>query len=244
MNKLNRLCSVALLFAASAICACCTSSKEGSLPEYSISGTFNVPDSVLMGDSLVALGSPDGGCVYLLDIQGEVLDSSLVFNNSFSFSGEVDSLDSYFAYLASDWGFGMLVIEPGEISVEMTGENPIVSGTPLNDGVTDLELFLSYIEEDFYGRLLRLYNDEGNRVDSDDLMSVYREEVEAKADLLDSVYQANAENLLGVYATLRIVEQTTDLEQFNMVMNQVTDYVRNHPMILRYKEYLLSFASE
>lgn len=220
--------------AAMVLLSACNGEKE-----YTITGTFDLPQSIQMGDTLIERGSLDGVYVYMLDIEGEPLDSALIENETFELKGKVSAENPYFAYLVCEWGAGMMVVEPGNIEVEMRGETMKTTGTPLNDGIAKLDESLLAVQERCYEQMLEMYNNQDS-LSQEEMISFYFAEQQQLVSLIDSVYAENSENLIGVFACNLVIGSVSDVEQLDDLLSGYSDYVKNSQLIQSYRSYLES----
>jgi len=223
----------------SAVAALTLVACNGGVKEYSITGSFDVPASIQVGDSLIERGPLDGVYVYLVSVEGEAIDSALIVNETFTMEGTVDSSDPYFAYIVCDWGAGMLVVEPGDISVLMSGDGVSATGTPLNDNIADFEAAIQNEGESFYAKMYALYNS-GDSLSQEAMVSLYSEQQASLLGIIDSTYAANTENLVGVYAVNLIMGQIGEVEELDAFLEDYSEYVKNNPLVLSYRTYLES----
>ena len=61
-----------------ALCAVLTLVSCNQQKPYNITGTFDIPDSLNLGDTVIAREPLDGTYVYMLELNGEAIDSALV----------------------------------------------------------------------------------------------------------------------------------------------------------------------
>ncbi|MDO4496473.1 MAG: DUF4369 domain-containing protein [Bacteroidales bacterium] len=231
MKKLN------YIFALIALVAMSSCSK---VKDYKISGSFDIPAAVQVGDSVVERGDI-GGLIYLLDIDGEPIDSAQIENETFVFTGKVDKSNPYFAYLVCEWGAGLVAIEPGEIQAELTLDGVRTVGTPMNDGIADLEAALANSQNAFYDEMMALYNSgNSDSLSQTQMMNFYMRMQSDALNIIDSVYQKNDENLVGVYAANLLVGQAASVEELDEQLGEYSEYVQNSPLIQSFRRYLTS----
>ena len=95
----------------------------GSEPSYQINGTTTED-------------IPEGSTVYLRNVNGELLDSALVQNNVFQFSGRQDEpIMRYVSYMVNNRAKKnvFMILENGAIQVQMSKEGLDASGTENNN---------------------------------------------------------------------------------------------------------------
>lgn len=219
----------------------------GSGPRtYRIHATIDFPDTYEFGDTILETHSIlEGHKIYLMDVNlwdetgdfnTEVfLDSAFVENNEFVFQGLCEDKEPYFVYMVDEGlgNLGMLVIEPGKIDVVIDMEGLNATGTPLNDGITDLDAGIQNLFEDF--RLLEYGLTEESTIEDYTRLMEAQEEYFAKAqDLVDSVYQANQNNLVGVYASLLALSEIHNSAEFRECLKEYSEYVQNSEMVKLY----------
>ncbi|MGL5317170.1 MAG: redoxin domain-containing protein [Bacteroidales bacterium] len=173
-----------LLFASAlALATACTTTPKG----YSISGT--APDSTF-----------NGQYVYLHDyVNGKMVDSSLVENGKFSFTGVADTPTIYRMILGRS--YSNVIAANEEITVALDPNQSTVSSTGLNGQLgkltTETSANMKALRQ-AYDSLSRVYpmNSDSFKV----AFGAVREEATQKnAALYDTYLAANKDNMLGVY---------------------------------------------
>lgn len=227
MNKkltLAALCAVAL--------TACNSEKP-----YTISGEFDYPMTFEYGDTIIERPSLEGMTVYLYDLNEVVVDSCVVdADEHFRFEGIADANDPQFYFLVTGIQAGMFVLEPGEISA-IIGDELIVTGTPLNDGITDLNSAVSNLQQDASMQYQALADSLGDQLDDSHLAPLFESMMQQTEQLLDSFYQANPNNLIGVYAVHYLTSQATSVDQLDSVLSEYSDYIREQPIFVTRRTY-------
>jgi len=222
-----------LVIATLAVLSSCNREKP-----YIISGTFDIPDSLNYGDTVIAREPLDGMYVYMLNLDGDPIDSVLVENDTFTFEGTVPAKDSYFAYIACDYSYGIIAIEPGEYSMTI-GEEIIAYGSPTNDAINDIDAKLTEIEQGVYDKLMVAMEATDGTAPSDSLlMPFYMEFNEKYAALMDSICDANKKNLIGVYAANIMTSSASTVEELEQMLEEFDDYVKNSPLMDARRDYL------
>lgn len=214
----------------------CKESKE-----YVIQGSFDIPQTIQLGDSTIERGSLDGMYAYLIDIEGQPIDSALIEDETFVFKGTLSKDEPYFAYLLCDWGAGMLVVEAGQMEVVVGDDGVRTTGTALNEGIADLDAGLQNLQNVYYDRLLALYQS-GDSLAQQQMMDIYLQEQQELAALIDSVYHEHTEDLVGVYAVNLILGQVQEVEMFDQLIEDYSDYVKNSTLMQSFRTYLLENA--
>lgn len=218
------------------VLASCKESKE-----YVIQGSFDIPQTIQLGDSTIERGSLDGMYAYLIDIEGQPIDSALIEDETFVFKGTLSEDEPYFAYLLCDWDAGMLVVEAGQMEVVVGDDGVRTTGTALNEGIADLDAGLQNLQNMYYDRLLALYQS-GDSLAQQQMMDIYLQEQQELAALIDSVYHEHTEDLVGVYAVNLILGQVQEVEMFDQLIEDYSDYVKNSTLMQSFRNYLLENA--
>lgn len=228
-----------LLFALMAVIA--LASCDRSKP-YSISGTFEIPDSLNLGDTIIAREPLDGTYVYMLELSGEPIDSALVENEKFTFAGKVNEKDPFFAYIACDYAYGIIAVEPGEYNMTI-GEEVLAYGSPTNDAINDIDAKVAEIEEGIGNRLMVAIDEAGGYPNDSIMMPFYIEFNEKYESLINSVYEKNKKNLVGVYAVNIITSGAQSLDELEMMLEDYDEYIANSPLMEARRDYLREGAA-
>jgi len=206
--------------------------------EYVITGSFDLPEEIQTGDTLIARGPLDGVEVYLLDIvTHDVLDTAVIVNEAFKMKGKIHPDSAFFATILCQWGVGLLVVEPGNIYVQFTAEGVLPGGTPLNDGIVEMEAELQSMREQFYTTLQDMIEG-SDQTDQLEMTALYHKEQQAMENLIDSVYQDNKENLIGVYAASLFFDQIDSVEEFEAELEKYSDFVKNSSLVRAYRTFI------
>ena len=187
---------------------------------YTIQGRIELPDSLLVGDSLMATPSLEGWQVYMLNLDGESIDSVEISDNQFVFQGEVNSKDPYFVYLASDLCVGLIAIEPGDIEVVIDAESLTATGTPVNDMMIDIDATLLNLQQDTYAEMAALTQEYGEAMPDSLIMPLYQDYMSRYNQVVDSFYQTNPEGLAAV-VTIVLSIGMTKMAQNNAIVKRL-----------------------
>lgn len=219
---MNRIIYATLL---AALCVSCSTS-------YNIQGTSNISQL-------------DGRMLYLRAVRGGELkniDSCEVVHGQFKFSGATDSTGMATIFM-DDESVMPLVIEEGNITIQLNSTKQSCTGTDLND-----RLF-AFIEK--YNVLQTRYSDLSHRenqaiMDGDDMDAVYRqltsdaERIAAEEDkLITGFICDNFDNVLGpgvfqmVTAAYEFPELTPWIED---IMSKASDTFKNDSYVKQYME--------
>lgn len=216
----------------------------GSGPKtYRIHATIDFPETYEFGDTILDTHSIlEGHTICLVGVNlwtesGDfnpdiLLDSAIVENNKFSFEGLCEDKEPYFVYVVDEeiGNLGMLVVEPGQIEVVIDMDGMTASGTPLNDGIADLDAGILNLNEEF--RLLEYgLTEESTSEDVTRLLEAQEEYGAKVKDLVDSVYEANQNNLVGVYATLLNLAEIHNSADLRECLKEYSEYVQNSEII-------------
>ncbi len=198
MKRMNLLRLIALPVLLVAIVGC-----GGNKTEYTINGTL-------------ADEAFEGANVYMFDVENQTvkLDSTVVANGAFAFSGELETpIVATIVALTVDNKHKMMecVLENGTIVVDLD-ENQL-SGTPLNEALANM----MNVGADETALLQALYKEYLSAPSEEE-----RKLVEAKYDsvveiytakelaALEKAYNENSDNVLGAYAFYQLVKSQRD----------------------------------
>lgn len=222
------------LLALSLIAASCSNDKP-----YSINGTIQMPDSLQLGDTLIATPSFEGWKVYMLDLDGAPLDSVEIEDNQFTFLGKVDKKNPYYVYLANDICVGMIAVEPGDIQVTIDETSLLACNTPTNDLMTDLDLSIQNLQEEVYEYLAALTEQNGGEQLADSvMMPIYMEFMDRTTQLLDSFYVANQGTFGAQYVINYMTSQVQTSEELLDFLEDYPEEIRNSQLIKSRLDYL------
>ncbi len=216
----------------------CTNEKP-----YTISGSIELPDSLLVGDSMMAVPSMEGWQIYMLDLDGQTVDSVEISDNQFEFTGKVNKKDPFFVYLASDLCVGLIAIEPGDIHVVIDSESLSATGTPVNDLMMDIDAALLNLQQDTYTQMAELTEEYGEAMDDSLMMPIYQEYMSQYNQMVDSFYQSAPNSLSAVYC---VNIQTANVQSSDELLEAVSDYpeyIQESPLIQARLKYLRSIEA-
>jgi len=205
---------------------------------YTISGSIELPDSLLVGDSLIATPSMEGWQVYMLNLEGESIDSVQIENNHFAFSGIVDQKDPYFVYLASDLCVGLIVIEPGDIQVVIDTESLTATGTPVNDMMIDIDATLLNLQQDTYAQMAEMTEQYGESMSDSILMPLYQDYMSQYNHVVDSFYQSTNGGLGAVYCVNILTSHAESSAELQEAIAEYPDEIQNAPLLQARLKYL------
>jgi len=232
MKKILFFAVTALLFAA------CSKEKT-----YTINGKFNVPESYQLADTVLTRG-PIEGYVYMLDLNGDPIDSAKIENETFAFEGIVNADQPYFAYMMSEYGAGMFVVEPGNMEA-VVGEPFVVTGTKTNDAIAELMEIVDGIGDDLYKEMSALQEQNpDSMLDQNAIMEAYYKYSNIVDHLVDSIYQANTDNLVGVYCANVQTAQVQSSAELEKAIESYSDFVKNSELIQQHFVYLREAESQ
>lgn len=216
-----------LLFAFVALVSC------GKGNKYNVEGVVEVDDY----DSLMA---------YLLDYKAEVIDSSLILDNHFYFSGEVEEPE--LVTLVCGYASGQFALEPGDIQLNVTLQDILPMGTPTNDEINVFKGQLAAKAEEAMGKLTLLQSmqeeDSSSNLSFDSLIyEINNNYVKDITSLLDSVYNANPDNLLGLYVYILKLWNIDSLPEAEAMVAEASPFIAKNPYVTQYLEYLTQVDS-
>lgn len=211
---------------------------------YTVNGIIQMPDSLQMGDTIIATPSFEGWQVYMLDLDGTPLDSVQIADNKFQFSGTVDKKCPYFVYLANDICVGMIAVEPGDIQVTIDEQSLTAVNTPTNDVMTDLDAAVQNLQQGVYDYLAQLTQDNGvEQLPDSVLMPIYMDFMNQSTQMLDSFYTANQGTLAAQYVVNYITSQVNSSDELLEVLEAYPDEIRESQLIKSRLDYLRQIES-
>lgn len=210
---------------------------------YTISGSIELPDTLLVGDSLMATPSLEGWQVYMLNLDGESVDSVQIEDNKFTFSGIVDKNEPYFVYLASDLCVGLIAIEPGDIQVVIDAESLTATGTPVNDLMIDIDATLLNLQQDTYSQMAELTEAYGEQMSDSILMPLYQEYMSQYNHVVDSFYEAAGGGLASVYCVNILTAHAQSSAELIEAMADYPEEIQNSPLMQTRLNYLRGIES-
>lgn len=216
----------------------CTNEKP-----YTITGSFDIPDTLNLGDTVIVREALDGMYVYMLELDGEPIDSVLVENETFKFSGKIKENDIFFAYIACEYAYGIIAVEPGEYSMSIRDGEIIAYGSKTNDAINDIDSQVADIEQSIGDRMMAAVEAAGGYPSDSLMMPFYLEFNERYETLIDSVYQNNQRNLIGVYAVNIITSGAQSLEELEMMLEDYDEYIVKSPLMDARRQYLREGAA-
>ena len=184
----------------------------------------------------------DGKMAYLrmLDEAGTVVDSSEIVHGTFKMSGDVDSVMMLMLYM-DEACVAPLVLEDGELTVDISYADATVSGTNLNDS---LYSFLRR-KKDYDYEFNRMDSEIARRVLDGDNYDLVKDEVGRACDKLCSDYYgyiedfitSNYDNVLSSGVFLLICRSTPEEvlpESFFSILDDAPAAFREQPALAGY----------
>lgn len=209
---------------------------------YNIQGSFDIPEELAYGDTVMERGPLDGMYVYMVDLDGMTIDSALVENETFSFSGKTP--EAFFAYIICDYLYDMIVVEPGDIELTITDSYALATGTPINDEINQFHLTNSTLSNELDETLTAISN-QYNGFPADSLIQeVYDRFTNRLLASIDSVYTANKDNLAGVYVVNLKTSAAQSLDEFEAMLSEYDEYVSQSPLMDVRREYLKALEAQ
>lgn len=226
-------------FLALVVCSC-------SEKSFTIQGQIEDPDLSSLPDSLldqVEMPDMEGKYVYLLDLDGDFIDSVQVADGKFQFEGKVNVREPYFVYFACDLGIGMLAIEPGTITLS-AGDRVVATGTPLNDTMADIDAAVENMQNDLYAEAEAIAEQYGNTAADSLLLPVLQKfSTETFPQLLDSFYQANSSNLAGLYALNVLTAYARSADELETQLSDYPTDIIESELFQKRLEYLRQYEA-
>lgn len=210
---------------------------------YTIHGSIELPDSLMVGDTLMATPSFEGWQVYMLDLDGQAMDSVEIADNKFVFTGKVNKKEPFFVYLANDLCVGMIAIEPGDINVVIDAESLTATGTTTNDLMTDLDATLLNLQQDTYATMAEITEEYGEAMSDSLLMPIYQNYMSQYTQLIDSFYNASEGNLSGVYCVNVLTAHAESSDALLEAISNYSEEIQNSPLIQTRLNYLRSIEA-
>ena len=210
----------------------CTNEKP-----YTIHGSIELPDSLMVGDTLMATPSLEGWQVYMLDLDGQTVDSTEIADNKFSFEGKVNAKDPFFVYIASDICVGLIAIEPGDISVVIDAESLTATGTPSNDAMIDIDAALVNLQQDTYVKMAELTEAYGEEMTDSIVFPLYQEYMSQYASLVDSFYEKSS-GLAAIYCVHILTSNAQSSAELLDAIAEYPEEIQNSPLIQSRVQYL------
>lgn len=201
---------------------------------FTIHGRIEVPDS--LQEHLAAM---DGMPIYLIDLRGERIDSTECHEGTFTLSGTVG--EPCFAYIGGGYEIiSMLVLEPGELTITYDEDGALLSGTPINESISEFEAELSVIRRDAMERVEALAMAEGvaDSVLRDEALRIYIDFSAHQMHVMDSVALAHPNDLVGVYAANSLTAEAMSPEMLEEALAKYSDFIRGHELMEIRLEYL------
>ena len=222
------------LVASLVLAASCSHDKP-----YTISGVIDIPDSLQLGDTIIATPSFEGWQVYMLDMEGAPIDSVEISDNKFAFTGNVDDRSPFFVYLANDICVGMIALEPGDIQITINESTLIASGTSTNDMMTDLDGTLQDLQEDVYNKMSLIASESEDGVIPDEVMAeLYVDFKDQTTHLLDSFYNAYEGKLGALYVVNYKTAEVQTSDELNVMLAEYPEEIRNSQLMRSRLDYM------
>lgn len=198
--------------------------------QYNIEGSSNVP-------------TLDGRMLFLKVLDNneiKSLDSCDILHGKFHFAGTIDSMRMATLFM-DDEGIMPLVLEKGDIQIKIDNAQQKVSGTPLNDKLSD------FLEEynRIAGEMNELQHQQDRAIMDGKDMDKVNAALAAKADklaeredkLITGFITENMDNVLGPFC-FYMITSVYDVPQLSAwiddIMSKATDTFKNDPYVKDY----------
>ena len=179
----------------------------------------------------------EGEKVYLHNTsRNELIDSTIVSDSSFSFVGKLDSIadNMSMAKITIDREDIVIVLEEGDITVNIQSEISVVSGTPHNETLNSFAV----AERTLYSDLQRDMNqtqyefeDNETMLQQRDIELVDKYNSDSK-NLYDSTFSANRLNIIGAYLYPRTLSNEPTSTEINEFISE-NPYAEKEPAIMQ-----------
>lgn len=174
--------------------------------------------------------------VLMLDLNGDILDSARIENCAFRFAGEVEK--EQLVYVGSSSAVGIIALEPGKIEVTVDGRDILASGTPLNDDINAFQVSCRDIENSAMDNM-QIIASMGQTPATDSLaMIVFQQYNTSLEYLIDSTYEANPDNLVGVFMMALKTSNVTTYDELMAFLEDADPYILNSELIQQRMEIL------
>ena len=173
----------------------------------------------------------DGAKVSLIDqITKTAIDSTVVADGTFSMTGKADK-DALLAVNIEGTPWNFLFFNDGT-PVTLDPEQKTVSGSELNNKLSEYDLKNSQLHEEFYAfrKTLNGLSDEEIQAK----MPEYRAKLQAITDFFDQLFEDNKDNIIPA-AFIRTYQSLKGNEKFNELFESDAAYA-THPFALNVKQ--------
>ena len=230
---MKRLCTSLLAVGGIVLSSC-----GGSANKYLIS-------SELADDSM------DGQTVYMTNLVGDKIDSTVVVANQIKFENELKTPDVAIISLQSDVNSPMLIfpLEPGQISLDFV-KNEVIGG-PVNKKHSELVKELGEVQEkinaEYRTFVEKMQNDEidedAKKQLQDDFQNLYKNELipQIKERLL-TFFDENTNNVLAVLAFTNLENVLTQEEQIELI-DKLSPEIAANPYILKFNKGIENYKA-
>ncbi|SUB89931.1 Thiol-disulfide oxidoreductase resA [Porphyromonas macacae] len=200
-----------LLLAAGVILALASCNKQPA-NTYTISGTL--PDSL----------QAEGKMVYLYKGK-EVIDSTAVVNNAFTFTGTVSDSLKYATVLMKKTFSSLVFMEPGKIIVDATEE--VVTGTPLNDAYGSYNKEMKGLQKNMREKIEPLTKDStmDEKIAEKMIDSIYEKYTADAKDLNLKYFDKHTNDIIGTFIFIQLVNGDLTPEQFAELKGKAGEYI-------------------
>lgn len=174
--------------------------------------------------------------VLMLDLNGDILDSARVENRTFRFAGEVER--EQLVYVGSNSAVGIIALEPGKIEVTVDGRDILASGTPLNDDINAFQVSCRDIENSAMDNMQMIASMGQTPITDSLAMVVFQQYNTSLEHLIDSTYEANPDNLVGVFMMALKTSNVATYDELMALLEDADPYILNSELIQQRMEIL------
>lgn len=172
----------------------------------------------------------------MLDMNGDVLDSARIESHAFKFAGEIEK--EQLVYVGNHSAVGIIALEPGKIEVTVDGNEILASGTKLNDDINAFQVSCRDIENNAMDNM-QIIASMGQTPATDSLaMVVFQQYNTSIEHLIDSTYEANPDNLVGVFMMALKTSNVATYDELMAMLEDADPYILNSELMQQRMEML------
>lgn len=205
-----------------AVCLIALSACFGNKKKYTVLGTVDE----LSRDTVVLM----------LDMNGQIMDSARIENRAFKFTGEVEK--EQLVYVGNNSAVGIIALEPGKIDVTVDGNEILASGTPLNDNINAFQVSCRDIENNAMENMQSIASMAQTPATDSLAMIVFQQYNTSIEHLIDSTYEANPDNLVGVFMMALKTSNISTYDELMAILEDADPYILNSELMQQRMEML------
>lgn len=124
------------------------------------------------------------------------------------------------------------------------GEEVLAYGSPTNDAINDIDAKVTELEQGIGERLQAAVENAGGYPGDSIMMPFYLEFNDRYEALIDSVYQKNTKNLVGVYVVNILTSGAQSLDELESMLEEYDEYIANSPLMDARRQYYIENESD